>query len=209
MTGPEHFTERDELTAYYETLSAEIAAIADPRAYIHETLIPAMDVHRGRTVPLTFSDVFQRLFATGDKPGEMVEYFEELRKHRGLTPALALEMADMVYNMERLEAIDDEPVDIAPYIEEWSRIPADAARRICIVKYRTRMERTSPLPKEDRDQIEEYTMARFLQESDISAGITAFQEEYKRRDQETARQRMQEDLGTTEEQFAALRNRNQ
>ncbi|MEX0749032.1 MAG: hypothetical protein WD467_01935 [Candidatus Saccharimonadales bacterium] len=140
--------------ALYESIRFELAQAESVVAYIHDTLHPEMDAHRGRIKPCSQGEVYAKLFSTAvDKPGEMWELIEQRRlaKDRdepGLTADKALEIADIIYYLEQpggrwllygLHEPPEVPDDRQAEIEMLLGVTLELARELCVYKYRTRM----------------------------------------------------------------------
>lgn len=186
----------------YHILLAHIANIANPRRYIQEELSPLMDAHRGRTGPMSFSAVIQKIFSTDPaKPGEAVEWIKA-RRQPGLEAVTTLEKIDMLYYLLQpsmsiyVGPLDQsEEAEATAWVERFTHLPARVAYGLCILKYLTRIHLTSPLPKAQRDNIETIMKNNFILEPAIWTAITDFWQDYELHDQERERQRVANELG--------------
>ena len=137
----------------------------------------------------------------------MLEYIDERLKTRELTPARALEIADLVYYLEQpawqdkiyeQPAGDGEEVESPGWvIEGLAMVPHEVAQRFCILKYLTRINMTNTLPKKERDAVEANVMARFLKVPAIETAVADFLWDYEQNNQVRVRKQMWKGLGYT------------
>jgi hypothetical protein len=154
-------------------LAITIDAIPDRRRYIHEQIIPTMDLRRRRIEAASPDEIVKKLYSTERrKPGEWVEFMMEVIKSgRRRTVDKALEIADLIYYMEQpggwmwlypnLPDSFDHTEKELRVIERTLGVSLEEARLYCIVKYSTRAV-YGDLPKRRYKRIESDIMTKFL-----------------------------------------------
>jgi hypothetical protein len=122
-----------------------------------------MSKRRGRNGDLSEEEVRQKIFSSvEEKPGEGWELFVEMQKlNGGLTPDVALEIADGVYYRMQPNAGKEIKInDFFYFLEANLGIDAKTAMGFSIVKYLTRLNYGD---NSDYKKIEENVMAKHLE----------------------------------------------
>ncbi|MDQ3099578.1 MAG: hypothetical protein M3Q44_07590 [bacterium] len=165
--------EQSSSELYISNLLIAVESIPIRRIFIHDTLIPAMDRHRGRKKPAVQNDVIRKLYSVKkNKPGELVESMFEIIKSRSLlTTDKALDIAELIYYMEQPAGHPflygdppynyDHTLEMNEIIEAAFSVSLDQARAFCIAKYITRI-RFNNLPEDARKQMEYMAVEPFL-----------------------------------------------
>ena len=115
---------------------------ADPRTIIRDHIIPQMDARHSRAEPMPRIAVVRRVFSTGEKPGEMIEFIDarlealQLDKRR-MTPHLASEIADILYYTLQPNCPDwlNNPTPLL----DLDGVDSQTAAWFCVVKYQARI----------------------------------------------------------------------
>lgn len=199
--------------AFYGTLTVYLEQIDNPGQHFREVLLPMMDVHRRRDEPMPEMDIMRKLFSDDpEKPGELREWLHV--QQAGLWLAETLEGVDLLYYFQQpnwLQGMFHEPHNAEERImledeldhmaETLTRLPAEIAYRLCIIKYLTRMNITTTLERHDRNLVEAEMAIRFLEEPDVMAAITEFWWDNEVNGQERVRAAIAKDLGKTPEEL--------
>lgn len=144
----------------FDAILATARRVEDKKKYIKASIIRRMDNRRGRRGSMSQGEVLENLLSLDpNKPGEEYEFLAAMvRADESITPEMALELGDMMYNYCQ------ENAPALPYysfvIEGLLGIPMNWAFAFCIVKYETRLLFGD---RPDYREIEEEVMTQFLE----------------------------------------------
>lgn len=127
---------------FFEELYLKLTRLEDSKEFIQTSIIPRMDLRRGRGAPMSRKDINQKLggYDLGKKP-EGAEFLEEMaRAEVGVTPQLALEIADLTYYSLQPNAEERHLKEVDVFLEGLLGIDMSYAYMFCIVKYETRLQ---------------------------------------------------------------------
>ncbi|MCH7730178.1 hypothetical protein IID21_01455 [Patescibacteria group bacterium] len=132
--------ERASIDEIYNIVSSELTKVEDKEIHIRESIIPRMDERRGREKSMRTEEVSAKLFRNPNKPAEDFELAEEVKRaHTGVTPELALEIADEVYYRLQPNADPEGSAKLDVFLDGLLGISQDHAYSFCIIKYETRL----------------------------------------------------------------------
>lgn len=133
---------------------------------IQNQIISLFNLRRGRVKEMGSDEIHRKLRFTGDgsdnsKPGELIEYFEELFKSNKFTVQTASELADIAYYGLQADANSEDKLEylVKAFNINDHGIKLDSILLFCIIKYSTRIRHGD---KQNYKEIEYEVLGRYL-----------------------------------------------